>query len=134
LTYAKMGAALTSIDFHAVAGDLVVPTELAGSCQLVTCNAPIPGDPDRAIWRAGTSDFMPRMFEAAAALLAPSGMVVVHGALDALLQIVADLPGERVVVTYTPEAVRGFAIAWWVRDAPNRVVISHRELTAERPH
>jgi hypothetical protein len=37
-------------------------------------------------------------------------------------------------VIYTPDAVRGFAVAWWRPDAPARFAVARRTLTPDRPH
>jgi hypothetical protein len=78
--------------------------------------------------------FMERLFADAAALLAPAGQVVVHAALDALEPVVASLPGERVVVAYTPDDVRGFAVAWWRPDGGERLTRARRLLAGPHPH
>jgi SAM-dependent methyltransferase len=138
--YARLGAALSDVaGFAAYEADLAegLPAEWTGACALVTCNAPIPepgDDPHRSMWRATDADFVARVLDHAARLLAPGGLVVVHAAEDALAAVVEDLPGDRVVVAYTPPGVRGFAVAWWRRAAPDRLVATRRELTAQRPH
>lgn len=114
-----------------------VPPQLRGACELVTCNAPIPeptGSPYRTHWRATDTTFIERLFVHARSFVAPDGMVVVHAVLDALEPVLAELPGHRVVVAYTPEDVRAFAIAWWRPDGEDRLVRAHRPLTAARPH
>ncbi len=138
--YATLGSALTGIR-HAsfVEADLAdgVPAELRGGCELVTCNAPIPEPglgPVRARWRATDAAFVERLFGQARAFVAADGMVVVHAALDAIAPVVATLAGDRVVVAYTPEGVRGFAIAWWRPAGENRLIRARRALTACRPH
>ena len=135
--YARLGAQLSGISLTTHEGDLVVPEPLRGACQLVTCNAPIPeasGDPFRAMWRGADPDFVARAFAAAHGALAPGGLIVVHAALDALAPVLGDLPGERTQITYTPDDVRGFAVAWWRPDAPDRHVVARRALTILRPH
>jgi SAM-dependent methyltransferase len=141
--YAQLGAELSGIA-HVIAqqGDLAVP---AGRFELVTCNAPIRGSASgrgprpevRApLWRA-THDatFFPRMLAATRAALAPGGLAVFHAAREALVPLLAELPGERVVVTYTPAAHDpAFCVAWWRPDAPTRLANIARALTAERPH
>ncbi len=138
--YAELGCALSgAAQVDAVKADLGdgVPAELRGACELVTCNAPIPepaGSPYRTHWRATDTAFIERLFVHARSFVAPDGMVVVHAALDALDPVLAELPGHRVVVAYTPQNVRGFAIAWWRPDGEDRLVRAHRPLTAARPH
>lgn len=138
--YAKLGCELSGIR-HAtvVVSDLGdgLATDLHGRCELVTCNAPIPtpGDaPYRARWRLTDSSFLERLVVHARAFVAPDGMVVIHAALDALDPAVAQLPGERVVVAYTPEDVRGFAVAWWRPAGEEHLVRVRRPLTVWRPH
>jgi SAM-dependent methyltransferase len=138
--YAELGCELSGAAHVAVAcADLGdgVPPELRGACELVTCNAPIPdpaGSPYRTRWRETDTTFIERLFVHARSFVAPDGMVVVHAALDALEPVLAELPGHRVVVAYTPEDVRGFAIAWWRPDGEDRLVRAQRPLTAARPH
>lgn len=57
-----------------------------------------------------------------------------HGACEVVLPVLADAPGERAVVTYTPDGVPGFAVAWWRPDAPARFATARRPLTPDRPH
>lgn len=142
--YARLGCELSGIR-HATAtvsdlGDHLA-ADLRGCCELVTCNAPIPtsgptpGDaPYRTHWRITDVSFVDRLFGHARAFVAPDGMVVVHAALDALEPVIDQLPGERVIVAYTPEHVRGFAVAWWRPDGEDRLVRARRPLTAWRPH
>jgi hypothetical protein len=140
LRYASLGCELSVVrHVTLVASDLGdgVPAELRGACELVTCNAPIPDasdSPYRARWRLTDASFIERLFIHARSFVAPEGMVVVHAALDALEPVLEALAGHRVVVAYTPAAVRGFAIAWWRPGGENRLVRAHRPLTAWRPH
>lgn len=117
LEYARLGAALSNIALE--------PSRERNPAALVSCNAPIPGHTSSAIWRSAPPNFVPELFASARAEL-----VVVHAARDALVPVVADLPGERVVIAYCDE----FAVAWWRPDAPARLVTTRRDLTAERPH
>jgi SAM-dependent methyltransferase len=140
IRYATLGGALSGIR-HArfVEADLGdgVPHELRGSCALVTCNAPIPeptGGPYRARWRATDPSFVERLFVQARTFVAPEGMIVVHAALDALEPVLAELWGHRVVIAYTPEGVRGFAVAWWRPDGETRMIRARRVLTPSHPH
>jgi hypothetical protein len=138
--FAKLGAGLSDVThFTAYAADLAdgVPEEWRGACQLVSCNAPIPDadvDPYRPMWRASDSDFVARLYGQAAQLVAPGGSVVVHAAEDALAHVIGELPGERVVITYTPQGMRQFAIAWWRPHAVPRLIAIRHELTAQSPH
>ena len=137
--HAELGAALSGIaHLRVVAGDLAEPVPAdARPADLVTCNAPIPGDAGaagRPMWRATGADFVARALAAAGTLVAPGGMVVVHAALDALAPVIAGLPGERVVLAYTPQGEPAFAVAWWRPDGEARHVAAHRELTATHPH
>jgi len=131
---AALGAALSGLPhIHAVHADL--GEGLAGGAELVTCNAPIPAASGEPMWRATTGDFVARAYEHAARLVAPRGTVVVHAALDALAPVVAALPGERVVVAYTPAgAHREFAVAWWQPGGEARHVAARRALDTARPH
>ncbi len=124
--YARLGVELSQIAHialarHDVAG---VPGERA---ELVTCNAPIPGAPDSAIWRRADPGFFDRLWPAITDCLAPDGVAIVHASRRA---IPPELAGERVVVAYSPE----FAVLWWRPDAPDREVVTTRELTLDRPH
>src|SRR5687767_574708 len=139
--YAQLGVELSGIGHVrttvADLGEGIAP-ELRGACELVSCNAPIPEPtpdaPYRARWRLTDASFVERLFVHARSFVAPDGMVVVHAALDALEPVLAELPGHRVVVAYTPEGMRGFAIAWWQPDGEERLVRARRELTEWRPH
>jgi SAM-dependent methyltransferase len=130
--YAKLGLALSGIaHVDVVTADLA--TGIDGSFELVTCNAPIPGYTG-SHWRSTDGEFFPRLFADAARVVAADGMVVVHGALEALQNEVMGAPGERVVVAYTPEDLLGFGILWWRPGAPERLVWKRRALSADRPH
>jgi SAM-dependent methyltransferase len=137
--HAWLGAALSGRSQLAVwpgdIGDVHEPADL------VTCNAPMPDPPGATlrtalpeVWRRADPDFFPRLWPALARALHPGGMAVVHAASAAILPALADAPGERVVVTYTPDGVPGFAVAWWRPDAPPRLATARRALTPERPH
>ncbi|MDX2090598.1 MAG: methyltransferase [Kofleriaceae bacterium] len=128
--FATLGLALSGIGHvTAVTAELAdAPTALA---ELVTCNAPIPEDPDRAVWRRTDRAFFDRLWPAARARLVSGGQIIVHATLDALP---ADLPGEVAVVVYTPPGMRAYAVQWWTPDAPDRRVVGYRELTSARPH
>jgi SAM-dependent methyltransferase len=140
VAYARLGCALSGrAHVTVVAADLGegVPAELRASCELVTCNAPIPaprGGPYRARWRLTDERFVERLFVHARSFVAADGMIVVHAALDALAPVVDELPGHRVVIAYTPAEVRGFAVAWWKPDGEDRLVRARRPLTEQRPH
>jgi SAM-dependent methyltransferase len=147
--HARLGAALSGTSHVAIApGDIADPHEAA---ELVTCNAPMPGEPadrrgddvarvaggDRLVpevWRRAEPDFFVRLWPALERAVRPGGLIVVHAASAALLPALADAPGERVIVRYTPDDVPGFAVAWWRPDAPARLVAARRALTPERPH
>lgn len=132
LRYAELGARLSKIaHLEPLHGDLANV-----HAELITCNAPIPALPgapsEGPLWTATDADFVARMFETARAALLAGGMIVVHAALDALPR---DLPGELVIVAYTPAGTpREFAIAWWRPDAGPCRVLARRALTPERPH
>jgi SAM-dependent methyltransferase len=134
--YAALGAELSELALDVRAGDLADAVD--GRFDLLTCNAPIPeltGAELGPMWRSTDEGFVARLFRSAARVVAADALVVVHAAWDALAPIVADLPGERVVVVYTPEhAARHFAIAWWAPGGDARLVAARRAATSERPH
>jgi SAM-dependent methyltransferase len=125
--YAAASAELSGVDHFAVTtGDLTTAT---GQFDLISCNAPIPGDASPACWRRADDGFFDRLWDVCRACAAPYATIVVHGVLSALR---VPLPGERIIVDYTPDA--SFGVLWWCPDAPDRLVIRHRALTPERPH
>ncbi|HEY0194231.1 MAG TPA: methyltransferase [Kofleriaceae bacterium] len=138
--YAAIGAGLSGVALQVAEGDLAVS---AGSAELVTCNPPIPepvsepawaGHLAAELWRRADPGLFDRLWPALRRAVAPGGEVVVHAASDALEPALAAADGERVIVRYTPDGVRGFAVAWWRPDAAPRLVVSQRALTADRPH
>jgi SAM-dependent methyltransferase len=146
--YAELGAKLSGIAHLAPSlGDVGATGEPAA---LVTCNAPMPAPhdepgnraPDRGrlhstppeVWRNAEPGLFDRLWPALRRAVRPGGLIVVHAASEAVLPVLEEAGGERVVVTYTPASVRGFAVAWWRPDAPDRFVAVRRELTADRPH
>src|SRR6185436_7758713 len=138
--YAQLGAALSGIaHFAAAVRDVGDIGEMRA--ELVTCNAPIPdlaGDMREAglpeVWRRADPGFFERLWAALPRAVRPGGMIVVHAAREAILAALGDVLGERVVVSYTPDGVRGFAVAWWRPDGPDRLVVAHRALSPDRPH
>lgn len=144
--YADLSAKLSGIAHLAPSlGDVGAICEPA---ELVTCNAPIP-DPHlnrlrspanpfatalTEVWRNAEPGFFDRLWPALRRVVRPGGMIVVHAACEAVLPALEGAGGERVVVTYTPASVRGFAVAWWRPDAPDRFVAARRELLPDRPH
>jgi SAM-dependent methyltransferase len=128
VAHARLGLALSGIE-HAeiVLGDAAGDH---GAADLITCNAPIPGDPHAAIWRRTDAGFLARLAAAIPPRLAPGGIAIVHAAGEALA---AELPGECVFVAYTP-GTPAFGVLWWRPDAPARAVTAYRELTVARPH
>ena len=136
--HARLGAALSQIAHLAASqgdvGDAHAPADL------VTCNAPMPDPGERLrgavpeLWRRADASLFDRLWPALAASVAPGGMIVVHAAEDAIRPALAGASGERVIVTYTPDGVPGFAVAWWRPDAPARLAIARRALTPPRPH
>ena len=125
--FAQLGARLSNVRIETLMGDLAV-----SPADLITCNAPIPGDRGSAIWRATEEGFVTRLFEAARSALLPNGLIVVHSALDA---IPPTLPGESVIVAYTPADVpRPFAITWWSPGSETRQIRARRLLDPSRPH
>jgi SAM-dependent methyltransferase len=128
IDHARLGAELSGVAIALHTGDLATAT---GSFDLITCNAPIPDDPSGHPWRHADAGFFDRLWPAARACAARGALIVVHGALAALDR---ELPGELVVVGYTPDRVPGFGVAWWRPDAPARRIVARRLLTAEQPH
>lgn len=126
--FAREGAALSRVaHLDVVCGDVAAAT---GRFELVTCNAPIPGD-GVTHWRHTDASFFPRLWDAC--LRCASDLVVVHAVLPALDGVPP--VGERVIVAYTPpELEPGFGVLWWRPRAPSRLVRGRRLLTAERPH
>jgi hypothetical protein len=86
------------------------------------------------IWRRADPDFFARLWPALERAVRPGGLIVVHGASEAVLPALAEAPGERAVVTYTPGGVPGFAVAWWRPDAAAAFASVRRTLTPDRPH
>lgn len=142
VAYARLGATLSGISHIAVAcGDVGDAREPA---DLVTCNAPIPDPPGRStalpaaqvpeVWRRAEPGLFERLWPALERAVRPAGMIVVHAAREAIVPVLAGARGERVVVTYTPDDSRAFAVAWWRPDGPDRWVAGRRALTPDRPH
>jgi SAM-dependent methyltransferase len=146
--YAQLGAALSGISHVTVSlGDVGDAHE---AVDLVTCNAPMPDPPRESnptrperfrlaaalpeIWRSAEPGFFDRLWPALSRAVRPGGMIVVHAACEVVLPALAAATGERVVVTYTPDGVPGFAVAWWRPDAPDRFATARRTLTPDRPH
>ena len=99
---------------------------------LVTCNAPMPST-GIEMWRHTDDDFFSRLWSVVPERVAPGGLAVVHAAASAIPH--ERLTGDRRIVVYTPpEATPAFGVLWWRPDAPDRLAISHRPLTRERPH
>jgi hypothetical protein len=122
---ARLGAELSGIAHLTI--DAADVTAARGPAELVTCNAPIPGSPARAMWRRAGDTFFASLWPAIRAALAPGGTAIVHAAARAIPD---ELPGERVVVAYAPE----FAVLWWRPDGPARAITTNRALTRDRPH
>lgn len=134
VAYARLGAALSGVpDLDVREADIGDADPGGAPAELVTCNAPLPDDPSAALWRRADRGFFARLFDTLPARLAaaPGALAVVHAAGAALP---ADLPGERVIVAYTPPGERELAVLWWRPHAPARVVVARRALTAARPH
>lgn len=128
--YAKLGLELSGITHvDVVTTDLA--TGIMDKFDLVTCNAPIPGSIGTSMWRVTDDKFFPRLFADSARCVADHGVVIIHGLHAALL---AELPGERIIVRYTPDDHVGFGVLWWRPSAPDRLISTHRELSADRPH
>lgn len=127
--HARLGAGLSGIQHLTIErGDIAADW---GAAELVTCNAPIPDEPDAAVWRSADAGFFGRLWSAARRCAAPGGEIVVHCTLAAIPD---DLPGEQTIVVYTPPGTKAFAMLWWRPDAPARRVVARRPMTPERPH
>lgn len=127
--HARLGAGLSGIQHLTIErGDIAADW---GTAELVTCNAPIPDEPDAAVWRSADAGFFGRLWSAARRCAAPGGEIVVHCTLAAIPD---DLPGEQTIVVYTPPSTKAFAMLWWRPDAPARRVVARRPMTPERPH
>lgn len=132
---ARTSAGLSGVGHVAIEhGDLAIEQAPA---ELVTCNAPMPGG-GIEMWRftgrdSGIEDFFARLWRVLPERVATGGIAIVHAALSAIPH--ERLPGERRIVVYTPpDAAPAFGVLAWRPDAPERLSIVHRALTAERPH
>lgn len=140
LEHAAIGAALSGVPLEVFGGDVGadVPASWRGTCELVSCNAPMPSvetsERTAPVWRQAASDVVERMVDAAASFAARDATIVVHAAADALAAALAKRRGDRTIVRYTPDEVRGFAVAWWQPDGEERFVQRVRLLTPASPH
>jgi len=133
---ARLGVGLSGVGHVTIEeGDLAIEQLPAA---LVTCNAPIP---DRVtgvgagieMWRHTDDELFERLWPTIPERVAPGGLAIVHATLPAIP--FERLAGDRRIVVYTPDDVApAFGILWWRPDAPDRLAISQRTLTAERPH
>jgi SAM-dependent methyltransferase len=130
VSHARASCELSGLGHVTVcAGDLAsIDT---GSFDLISCNAPIPGDPDPSSWRRADPGLFDRLWSTALARATPGATIVVHAAAD---ELSVPLDGERVVCVYTPDGVPSFGVMWWRPHAPAKLVITRRELTIDRPH
>lgn len=130
--YARKGAQLSGVSLEVHVADLA--DGIQGSFDLITCNAPIPADVG-PLWRS-TADmsFFARLFQQVPSLLSPSGLLVLHAALDHVIPRLAALPGARTVVSYVPEGGRQFGIVHWRPTDEDRIEIRRRELASSQPH
>jgi hypothetical protein len=140
LQHAALGASLSGVPLVVFGGDVGsrVPASWRGTCELVTCNAPMPavedGAGDAPIWRHAASDIVERMVDAAASFAARDATIVIHAAEQALASALVRRRGDRVIVRYTPDGVQRFAVAWWQPGGEERLVQRQRLLTPEAPH
>ena len=127
---AALGATLSGVQHLAIEeGDLASQQPAA---ELVTCNAPMPTS-GIDMWRHTDDDFFARLWAVLPERVAPGGLAIVHAALSAIPH--ERLAGDRRIVVYTPpDSAPAFGVLWWRPDAPDQLAISHRLLTAERPH
>lgn len=134
VAYARIGAALSHVA-HVQFCEADLAADVAGQFALVTCNAPIPATTAGPMWSTTTTDFIARLFDHVARVIAADGLAVIHSTADALRPVVAKLPGERVVVVYTPEHhAPEFAVAWWRPGEAPRLIERRRAVTLDRPH
>jgi SAM-dependent methyltransferase len=127
--FARYGAQLSGVERLDVICVDATTFDPGERFELVTCNAPIP-EIAGPIWRAASADVVRGMIANAGRLVAPGGLVVVHAALEAI----EALPGESIIVVYTPAGTRPFGVAWWRPDAESRQILARRALTPDRPH
>ena len=128
---ARLGAKLSGVErlelFEADATQL----DPGERFELVTCNPPMPAhEASGPRWRVADDATVRRMIARAGELVAPGGLVVVHAALGAI----DELPGESILVAYTPEDERQFGVMWWSPDGEPRKSLGRRALTPDRPH
>jgi len=128
LARAGLGALLSDVPLEPYRSDVLADVP-ARTWDLVSCNAPIPDDPGAPMWRSTTFGFFERLYNSPQA--AGARLVVIHAAESALAPL-ADLPGDRVVVAYTPAP--GFAVAWWAPGGESRYVTARIPLTDDHPH
>jgi hypothetical protein len=132
---ALLGGALSGLaHLRAERADLLA--DVTERFDLITFNAPIPDaarDDATPRWRASEPGLLLRFWPAAAAALAPGGMIIVHAAATALPPRGA-LRGERVAVVYTPPEVPTFAVTWWRPDDAARETRIRRPLAVAAPH
>lgn len=127
---ARTGAALSGIGHLAIeTADLAIEQPAA---ELVTCNAPMPGD-GIEMWRHTDDELFARLWRVLPERVAPGGLAIVHAAMSTMP--LERLAGERIAVVYTPPDVEpAFGVLWWRPDAPERLAVSARALTVDRPH
>lgn len=127
---AALGVELSGIQHVTIeVGDLAIDQPPA---DLVTCNAPMPGG-GTEMWRHTDDELFARLWRVLPERVAPGGLAIVHAELSAIPH--ERLAGARRIVIYTPpDAAPAFGVLWWRPDAPEGLAISHRALTAERPH
>jgi hypothetical protein len=137
-TCAALGAALSGHPrYHVAVSDL--DEAIAGSWDVVSCNAPIPADAGASAsagsrWRHAESTFLDRLCQRLPHRLRGDGVAVVHAQFDALQRALVGLGGDATSVVYTPPNVPAFAVAWWRPHRPARRHVIRRLLTPQRPH
>ena len=130
VAFAHLGAGLSGCA-HVTVACADIADGAATRAPLVTCNAPILGDPDPAMWRATDAAFFERMWRTARDCVAPGGEIIVHCVLDGVPDV---LEGDATIVVYTPPDERGYCVVWWSPDGPPRRVQRSRALTVARAH
>ncbi len=124
--FARQGALLSGAD-RLEARHVGVDAIDGARADLVTCNAPLPDAAALAVWRRADPGFFPLLWPAIRRNLIEGGEAILHVARHT---IPADLPGEKLIVSYAPD----LCVLWWRPDAPELLGSVERPLTPARPH
>jgi len=126
IAYARQGATLSGVD-RLEARHVGVDAIDGVRADLVTCNAPLPDAAALAVWRRADPGFFSLLWPAIRRNLIEGGEAILHVARHT---IPADLPGEKLIVSYAPD----LCVMWWRPDAPELLGVVDRQLTPARPH